>query len=281
MKKLFLATTLGLGLATSALATEKTQFWFQPEAGVSTFNVGLASASITAKSNGQESKVTGLPLGMTYAYGLDTNMSVSVSTDYGTQETTTSGTTEKSSGMSDLTAQFLMNSDAWYFGSEATVALGKGKEATTTSDGTRSSGGYSLTPFVGYHTALGFGAKLSYQFFTDRTTETSTTDKITSGGDNLTIQPYWETNYGAGKLGVRLAYGMIAATTTKQTGSADIKYNSYTGTAVGVYVAHNISTSGSILGSIDYVNVPEYEVINGVKASATATNLAAAYRMMF
>ncbi|MGZ3772873.1 MAG: hypothetical protein ACXVCY_05125 [Pseudobdellovibrionaceae bacterium] len=281
MKKLFLAAALGLGLANSALAAETTQFWYQPNAGTSTFNVGLASATGTAKVNGTETKMAGMPLQMTYAYGLDTNMSVSVSTDFGTQENTSSGVTYKYSGLSDLKGQFLVNSEAWYYGTEASATLGKDKVATSTSEGTRNSGGYSVTPFMGYHSALGFGAKLSYQYFTDRITETSTTDKTTSGGNTLSVEPYWETNYGAGNFGVRFAYGMIADSTVKQSGTADSKSNSYTGYSAGAYVAHKISVSGTILGNLTYVNVPEFEIINGVKYSVSGTNISAGYRMVF
>lgn len=281
MKNAFLTMILGLGFAHTVLAAEPTQFWFQPGAGNSTFSAGLETSSNTVKVGAQEFKVTGPLLQMKYSYGLDTNMSVSISTDYGTKETDTAGSKTKEAGLGDLEGQFLANSGDWYYGTDASVALGKQKEATTTSDGTRSTGGYSLTPFVGYHTTLGFGGKVSYQYFTDRTVETSTTDKVTSGGNIITINPYWEMNYGAGKFGIQLTYGMIDSSTTKQSGQADSKLNSFTAIGAGVYVAHKITDSGTLLANLDYVNVPEFDATSSMKSSSTGTTFSAAYRFGF
>lgn len=284
MKKSIIMATLGLVMASTASAATGSEFFFQPGAGNSALSLGVNINSSTAKLSGlitSETKLTSNPIFVKYAYGLDADMSVAVSTDFGTEESDTSGSKEKSTGLNDLTGEFLMKSGSLYYGANATVALAKKKEATTTVDGNRSSGGYSLTPFVGYMGAMGFGGKLSYQYLMDRTVETTTTDKTVTGGSVLSLEGFWEMNYGSGIFGAKIAYAQSAEATTKQTGTTDSKFPSFSMYDVGAYVAHDITTNGTLLASFDYVNVPEFDYTSGVKVSSTGSIFSLGYRMGF
>lgn len=284
MKNVLMTITLGVFLTSSAFAAAESEFWFQPAAGNSALDVGLGYTSGTYKITGAlnfDSKFTSMPLQLKYAYGLDTGMSVSVATDFGTDEVETSGVKTKNSGLSNLIGEFLVKSDSWYYGAEASVALAKRKDGSATSDGNRSTGGYSLTPFVGYKSELGLGGKLSYTYAMDRTTETTTTDETTSGGSAIGLEGFWESSYASGIFGAKIGYAQTDDSTTKQSGQADVKDKGYNTLTVGAFVAHDVTANGTILGSIDFVNIPESERTTGVKASYSATVLSAAYRMGF
>lgn len=284
MKKEILTTVISLAFALTAKAGTKSEFWFQPGAGKSTFDMGLTSTptTVTTKSSGTttDSKITSMPLAFKYNQGINETVSWNLGSDYGTEETETSGSKTKEAGLGNINVGVLANANEWYYGADASLSLAKKKDGSATETGTRVTGGHSLTPYAGYHAAnIGLGARVDYGYNLDRKKDESAGETTTSGGSTLSVTPYWETNYASGLFGAKFAYSQVAS--TNSTGATESSVNGFTAMALGAYVTHDITANGTIVANLDILNVPEFDFDATTKASISGTNLAVAYRMVF
>jgi hypothetical protein len=284
MKKVLLSTVVTLAFAVSANAAAKSEFWFQPGAGKSTFDMGVATTPTTVKTNSAgttaESKVTSMPLVFKFSQGITEEISWNVGSDFGTEETKTGGSTSKESGLGNINVGALASMNEWYYGADASLSLSKKKAGTSTEAGTRVTGGQSLTPFAGYHmAAMGLGARLDYAYNMDRKKQETTGDTTTKGGNSISLTPYWETNYASGMLGAKFVYSQVASESS--TGATTQNSNAFTSMSLGAYVAHDITANGTIVANLDMATVPEYDFDSTTRASASGTNMSVSYRMGF
>lgn len=295
----FLVLAMSVGFVGAAHAANSgSEFWYQPKGGQNAVKLEVATSApkIELKAASGGTKLADLeliasPLLLSYEYGLNEKNSLGAYLNFGTSNVKTStvgGATSESkySGMSDIHVTYKGNLDgALHYGADLGLGMSKKKEATATKDGDNANGGLSLEPYVGYNMG-NYGVKLAYLLNMERTSTDQGTPEVeskTTGGNVLTLTPYYELNYGPGAVDFYLAYASHGDSTTTPTGGTASTSLGYTSMTLGARGNYDVASSVSLLYEVDYIMVSDFNTGNPLlsKASGSGTYLGAGVRMTF
>jgi hypothetical protein len=291
-------------MSLSALAKGgESEFWYRPKGGQIAVSLGATSRSMKfeikqAGAKFADLEIAHMPIGVGVTYGLSEGHAIGLSTDFGTDKTTTkpvapaSSTEAKDTGMSDLVIAYDGSAGPIYFGADLGVSLSKHKEANTNVtpalDGDRSSGGMSLTPSIGYHHSMGsmaFGAKLTYGYLMERTETDQATPEVESkitGGNTISLTPYFEFSHGMGDVAVYFDYSSIADKTTTPTGGTGTDSGARKHTTLGVKGNVDVASMAAIVYDVAYTMVSDFNAAASFdKATGSVMSLGAGVRFTF
>jgi hypothetical protein len=259
----------------------------------------LGSAKKTYKSTysatlGDSVKVDALALSAKGSYGINEMFAVDGILTYGSAvaKTSPSGTHDaKESGIADIQFDFLgrmpLADGSFRYGTALTISPGN-HEVKDNGDSNAFSGGYALTPFVGYEMAMGpgiFGARLSHDLnLGDKTVKTKQADGTelktkVSGGEETSLAVFYE--YSVNPMvavGGALAFDGWSNTKTKNAdGTTDTPTSGMTDLDLKVYVPVKLT---------DIVLIPQFEYAKAIAMShyidsVSAWNLSVDARFTF
>jgi hypothetical protein len=223
-RQILAGLALTLAFTTAHAAENTSEFFYQTGAGKSdvTGQIGYTALNRTGKGQTTDYKVTGLaPIGVAYEYGLSEMLSVEGILAYGSLEDN-STPSRKSTGLVDpmVTLKGTQKMDFGHLRFGATLGLGGISKSKTESNGDTNllSGGYSLKPYIGADLNAGpgiLGARLSYNYKLDRTSDNNGTEGTTKGGNETDLSAFYEYMLSDMVLGAELNYTMTAETKDK------------------------------------------------------------------
>lgn len=208
----------GTAQAQEGGGSSSSEFFFQSAAGASNVTAGVDYGMLTTepKGGGAETEMSGFGVRAEYEYGLNEMLSLGARLQY------QSMTTEGIAGAADTDNDGLANPEIFLKGTSAMgtgrlrygVTFGLGLENQTADN--VSTGGHSLTPYVGYDMDMGggiLGARLSYGWMMERTFETAGGAEVkTEGGNMLGVSGFYEFMMADALLGAAVHFRDFADT---------------------------------------------------------------------
>ncbi len=293
----FLVLAMSVGFVGAAHAANSgSEFWFQPKDGQSAVKLDVATSAIKIEvknldgSKYSDAEVATMPMILSYEYGLDDKNAMGVYLDLGssTNKSTLVGapTNEyKFTGMGDFHLTYKGDLDgALHYGADLTLGMTKAKDATSSKNGSRNSGGLAVEPYIGYHLGS-YGIKLAYLLKMERTSTNQGTPEVeskTTGGNALTLTPYYELNYGPGAVDFYLNYVNAGDSTTTPTGGTSSSGGALTKISLGASGNYELTSAVALLYKLEYTSLSDMNVSSAfAKASGSGTYLGAGVRMTF
>lgn len=194
-------------------------------------------------------------------------------------------------GMADIIAFFhgrnAMGTGSLRYGVDVGLGLSK-REIESTGDTNVSSGGISLTPFVGYEIAAApctYGARLAYKMYagerkqTDNTSTPADDDKIT-GPTTTSLAFFYEHDMAPVRLGAALEIASNTESEIKTNGGAGVKQgDGETTMGIKLYVPYTVNEMITILPEFTYAQATAKE--NNTIDSKSGWNLGVGGRFTF
>ena len=232
---IILAATNSFAAAnTESVASERTEFFWQPNQDMNSARLGILFLSANEEMDTMaDFKVSGLTEALSIAHGFSTNWAGAVQVSYSsvTADTGTSTATPykfKSSGIHDIllagSNTTPLDGFALYYGGILGISPGKRKVSSITSTGNEYSGGFSLQPYVGISTPINsqniVGAKLDFNYKLKRDLEYSDgTTATVKGGHETAATAFYEFHSGQGVISPQLGISKTASETTTSAGT--------------------------------------------------------------
>lgn len=297
------SSLLFAGSLALALAENKSELYFQPDQGENSAEVSLSYLSYK-----YDIKSSGTKLGTTdanrtgfkaeYLFGLSDEMAIGGEIGYSSakgstkldSQTTTSEA--KSSGLNDLTFKFKGNKITEQYtlryGGNLGLSLTKRLDpnSTTSKDGNAMSGGFSLDPYVACEYIMpdfNVGLAVNYKLLLERTSDNQASTSVeskTSGGNTLTLKPYFDWHYGSGILAGYLAFGSIAESTSTTAGVASPS-GSYSTVSMGIKSSYDINPAMAGIVGLDVTSANSVPSGTIDKPSYNITTITLGGRMLF
>lgn len=303
---------LALLIASSSFAADEgggsskeSEFFYQPNGGQTSAQLSYVtttptSYSISTKAGVKVADVSAVVQSFAFqlGYGVTDDFSVGLLSAYNTSKSdvtypaSTTRDSYKSVGPTDLSlvAQERMASDSvtTYLGLKGSFSLAKGKQSTSTADGTNYSGGWALTPALGVMKVVngGFkvGAQLKYTLNGDRVKDSNTTpeaDITYKGGNALLVGGVVENTNGPTTFNLSVAIESTESAQSTQSGVTTTT-DAVTDLQIEANLAYHANPNLTVLGGALLQSVPEMGVSSSTKlASYTETAFTVGARLVF
>ncbi len=220
-------------------------------------------------TNPVEMKLSGTSESIVGEYGLNSNFSLGGVLQFTSGEfsydPSSAGDKRTISGLDDPKVFFLANlplpAGALHYGATLGLSLEKSKTNDSSNTGNVATGGFLLTPFIGYDLSLGpviFGGQISYDVYKgDRSSEITSssgivTNSTSTDGQALSVMTFGELPLKTSTLGLSLGYFTYAKTKSKSSsGTVTQNNDSVTKSAIKLYGAFPIGRV-TLLPSLTY-----------------------------
>ena len=214
-------------LSCSAFAAEGTaagsEFFHQAPMGISELTPGLRYTSMSLDT-GTESTDKGFTIGVLYEYGLNDMISLGAQLEYMMNKLDPGDTDH--TGLSDLMLKlkgtYPMTGSLFRYGADLAISLGD-DETKANGDQNNFSGGYTLTPYVGYEMGVStgvWGARLKRDLLLgERSVKVGATSGKRTAGEETGLSAFYEHNLTGAQLGVALSFNWTDSAKVKGGGS--------------------------------------------------------------
>lgn len=279
--------------------------FYQPPRGKSAFTLGWSQffdssfefkrkstgAKAAEVKNSQQKGTLSVQSGITDTFSAGADISYTTSkTDIEISGSPT--TSRKSTGMSDVAVNVLNRIELprvnLYVGATASMSPEKGKDPTSTKEGNQYTGGWSVSPSIGFSVTLvpdlNFGAGASYAINGERTATDQGTpekEKKIRGGNLALAYGYLEHRFGNAAIQLVGGFGREEATDTT-TGATTSTVEESNLIALGAATYFYLSPLATLTLTYAYVQMPEHSANSTLTASTyQQPAVSASFRLVF